>query len=80
MSLISITELEFVNGKKLNWNSLLLRAGVQQMKNKGMMKIEGHEKIIDLAELIIEISNVAKLEDSRNGNVNAKGKNNDRPN
>jgi len=75
MSLISITELEFVNGKKLNWNSLLLRAGVQQMKNKGMMKIEGHEKIIDLAELIIEISNVAKLEDSRNGNNNnPKGK------
>ena len=74
MNLISINDLEFVKGKKLNLNSTYLRAGLQQLKKKNLVTYEGNERTIELDELIIEIWKIARANDRCSGNTNARTK------
>jgi hypothetical protein len=72
--LIPIETLEIVKDKTISLDSPLIRAGVQQLKNKKMIKLENHESIIELPELLLEIWNIAQEADKRNGNKNAEEK------
>jgi hypothetical protein len=74
MSIISINDLEFVKGKKLDLNSTYLRAGLQQLKKKNLVCYEENERVIELDELLIEIWEIARTNDNRACNTNAKGK------
>jgi hypothetical protein len=69
--LIPIETLKITNGKCLSLDSQFVKAGIQQLKNKKMVKIEDHESTIEFPELLLEILEIAQAEDGRNCNDNA---------
>lgn len=70
--LINIGDLEFIQGRKFNLNSTLLKAGLLSLKRKKLIKEEGFEKVVSLPELILELYTLSRMLDKRNNNKNGK--------
>lgn len=70
MKLSNIEELEFIQGKKINTNSTLFKAGILSLKKKGLIREENFEKVVSLPELILELHELSKMLDKRNMNNN----------
>jgi hypothetical protein len=70
MSLINVSQYESTKGNKWNIQGTLLRAGIDNLKNKGLYVEEGHEKIIDIFELMLELNKIVKSKDKRCRNKN----------
>lgn len=71
MSLISVWDLEFVKGNKVNKKSPLVLEAIRRLKAKRHFKQEDYEDVISLPELILTIHDLANEIDNKRGNDNA---------
>lgn len=70
-NLQSIWETEIVPNKKLSKESPYVLEAIHRIQNRNRFKIENHEKVIELPDLILECLNISIDYDKKRGNCNA---------